>query len=163
MLPVWGGLRGSRNAIVQAEGQRNLGNKLDDINASGLSNAYNNAQDILKQGTNFGLQGYNQGINAGNALANVGNTEFQQKLAALGNLNTAGTSARGIESENINKSLADRKGQSDYTAVQAERFLNALKGVGSGGTGSQPGSSDSSADWMSAIGSLLSSYFGKKP
>ena len=158
-----GGLGGSRSAIVQAEGQRNLGNKLDDINASGLSNAYNNAQDILKQGTNFGLQGYNQGINAGSTLANVGNTEFQQKLAALNNLNTAGTSARGIESENINKSLADRKANADYSSVQAERFLNSLKGIGSGGTGVQPGSSNSAADWMDAFGSLLSSYFGKKP
>jgi hypothetical protein len=155
-----GGLGGSRNAIVQAEGQRNLGNKLDDISAKGLSDAYNNAQDILKQGTNFGLQGYNQATNAGTALSNAGNTEFQQKLAALSNLNTAGTSSRGIESENINKSLADRKAQSDYSAVQAERFLNSLKGISTGGIGSQPGSSSSSGDLVAILTGIMGALKG---
>jgi len=150
-----GGLRGSRNAIVQAEGQRNLGNKLDDITASGFSDAYKAAQDIMKGGAEYNLRGNTAGINAGAALSTAGDTEFRQKLAALGNLNTAGTSARGIESENVNKSLADRKAESDWNAAQAERFLNSLKGLG-GMTGSQPGSSSSSGDLVA----ILTGIFG---
>lgn len=85
-----GGLRGSRNALVQAESQRNLGNRLDDITATGLNAAYNNAQQQFNQDQTRALQAQQSNQQMG---YNVGNQNLQallntQQLGANQNFQT---------------------------------------------------------------------------
>ena len=79
-----GGLGGTRQALVQAEGQRNLQNTLAGIQATGLQNAFQNAQNQFNQQQqnlftgagllgNMGAQDYSQRAGIANAQINAGN------------------------------------------------------------------------------------------
>jgi hypothetical protein len=59
-----GGLGGSRNAILQAEGQRNLQQQLQDINARGLQSGYESARSQFNTANQNMLAGA-QGMTAG--------------------------------------------------------------------------------------------------
>lgn len=56
-----GAYGGSRQAIVEAERQRNLGTQLGDIQAAGLQKAFDTATQAQQFGANLGLQGLAQG------------------------------------------------------------------------------------------------------
>lgn len=56
-----GAFGGSRSALVEAERQRNLGTQLGDIQAQGLQQAYQQAQQAQQFGANLGLQGLQAG------------------------------------------------------------------------------------------------------
>lgn len=148
-----GGLRGSRNALVQAEGQRNLGNRLDDITASGLSGAYNNAQDILNRGTQFNLQGYGQGINAANTMGQLGNTEFNQNLASIQNRNAVGNDLYNKESDVSKARYTDYQNMMNDPMNKINQFSSILRNVplqGGTTTTTTPGSSG----WADTAGML---------
>jgi hypothetical protein len=149
-----GGLGGSRSAILQAEGRRNLGNKLDDITATGYSNAYDKGQDILKSGTTFGLQGYGQGINAANALNTTGNSRFNQQQGAINTRNTIGNDIYSKESDVAKQRYAD------YQAMMNDPTKKAdfLKGIVSGipvSNSTSPVSSNTAADLFKLIAGIL--------
>ncbi|MGL4958443.1 MAG: hypothetical protein ACRC49_05485, partial [Plesiomonas sp.] len=76
-----GAFGGDRQAILQAEAQRNLNSNLQDIQAKGTQQAYNNAQstfntDMSRQGT--ALTG---ATGAGQTLAGIGQQGFANQLA----------------------------------------------------------------------------------
>lgn len=76
-----GAFGGDRQAIVEAEAQRNLNQRLGDIQATGTQQGYNNAQstfntDMSRQGT--ALTG---AAGAGQTLAGIGQQGFQNQLA----------------------------------------------------------------------------------
>jgi hypothetical protein len=93
-----GAFGGSRQAILQAEAQRNLGTQLGQIQAAGSQKAFEDAQRQQQFGANLGLQGLQAGYGglglgmqgAGLGLQGVG---AQQ---AAGQLGLAGT-AQGIQ------------------------------------------------------------------
>lgn len=76
-----GAFGGDRQAILQAEAQRNLNQNLQNIQATGTQRAYDNAQstfntDMSRQGT--ALTG---AAGAGQTLAGIGQQGFQNQLA----------------------------------------------------------------------------------
>lgn len=93
-----GAFGGSRDAIMRAERERNLGIQQGDIQAAGLQNAYTNAQNQFNADTSRGLQGYaalgSQGQNlygqtTGNLnLQNALGTQQQQQVQNLLNIGT---------------------------------------------------------------------------
>lgn len=89
-----GGLGGTRNALMRSEAQRNLGNQLSNIQATGSQNAfqnaqnqYNQAQGQLFQGANLmgqmGSQAFNQNLGTANANLSAGNALQQQQQGIL--------------------------------------------------------------------------------
>jgi hypothetical protein len=93
-----GAFGGSRQAIVDAEAQRNLMGQLQGIEATGSQEAFKNAQAQQQFGANLGLQGLQagyQGTGMGIQGAQTGLQGVGQQLAA-GQLGLAGT-AQGIQ------------------------------------------------------------------
>lgn len=107
-----GAYGGSRQAIMQAEGQRNLMQNLGDIQGRGQQAAYEQALQSMQfgsqmglQGLQTGLQGVGQGINAAQlglqgagtmlqgagTLGQLGQTEFGQRTGTIELQNALGT------------------------------------------------------------------------
>jgi hypothetical protein len=78
-----GAFGGSRSAIVEAEMQRDLGNRMADIQAQGLQSAFDQAQQAQQFGANLGLQGLQtgfQGLQTGIAGQEAGMRGIQTGL-----------------------------------------------------------------------------------
>jgi hypothetical protein len=97
-----GAFGGDRQAILQAEAQRNLGTRLSDIQTQGLQSAYTNAQgqfnsDMNRQGTMLGAA-----TGAGQTLAGIGQNAFQNQLAV-----NQGILGIGNQQQALNQRSAD--------------------------------------------------------
>ena len=125
-----GAFGGSRQAILDAENQRNLGTNLAGITGQGYNTAYTNAmsqfnadqarkiqeaqlqaqygmgadqasEQSRQYGAGYGLQGLQTGLQAAQAQGALGTQENQAGINALNTQLAAGTQQRGIESEGI--------------------------------------------------------------
>jgi hypothetical protein len=79
----FGAMGGSRAAIANAEAQRNLQNSLQGIDATGLQNAYQQAQaqynaDQARRMTGIGLANQSASM-----MNQIGDTDFNQRMNAL--------------------------------------------------------------------------------
>jgi hypothetical protein len=157
-----GGRGGTRDALLQAENNRNLQNSLQGIQATGSQQAYQGAQDILKTGADVGLRGYGQGITAANTMGQLGNTRFSQQKDALMARNTMGNDIYGKE-DAVNKArYADFQNMSNDPMNRAKFMSGIIGSIPISARQTSAGSS-SGGDWASAIGSILASYMGNKP
>ena len=157
-----GGRGGTRDALLQAENNRNLQNSLQGIQATGSQQAYQGAQDILKTGADVGLRGYGQGITAANTMGQLGTSRFDQQLRAMQNRSTMGNDIYGKE-DTVNKArYADFQNMSNDPMNRAKFMSGIIGNIPVPGRTTTPGS-DSTSDWMANLGSLFASYLGKKP
>lgn len=157
-----GGRGGTRDALLQAENNRNLQNSLQGIQATGSQKAYEGAQDILKTGADVGLRGYGQGITAANTMGQLGNMRFGQQKDALMARNTMGNDIYGKE-DAVNKArYADFQNMSNDPMNRAKFMSGIIGSIPISARQTSAGSS-SGGDWASAIGSILASYMGNKP
>lgn len=111
-----GAYGGSRQAIMEAEGRRNLLGKQAEVLGQGYATAYDKAQQAFAQdqarkiqeaqyGTDVGLRGLQTGLQAAQAQGNLGGLQTQYGLEGLRTLASLGGTQRGIEAEGI---AADR-------------------------------------------------------
>ena len=131
-----GAFGGSRQAILDAETQRNLGTNLANITGQGYANAYDKATQQFnadqqrkmqeaQYGAGFGLQGLQTGLQAAQTQGGLG---VQQNQADINNLNAqlaAGAQQRGIESEGIaaDKAQFEEARANPYKMVQYQQSL----------------------------------------
>ena len=155
-----GGFGGSRQAILDAETQRNLANTQANITGQGYSSAFNNAQQQFnadqqrkmqeaQYGAGFGLQGLQTGLQGAQAQGQLGNT---LNTANLGNLQAqlaGGAQQRGITAEGTAADLAEFEKQRQYPYQQVQFQRDMISGLPTGAVTNTPGQ-------MSGIGSLLS-------
>jgi len=155
-----GGFGGSRQAILDAENQRNLGTTLAGITGQGYNTAFNNAQQQFnadqqrkmqeaQYGAGFGLQGLQTGLQGAQAQGQLGNT---LNTANLGNLQAqlaGGAQERGITAEGTAADLAEFEKQRQYPYQQVQFQRDMISGLPTGAVTNTPGQ-------MSGIGSLLS-------
>jgi len=131
-----GAFGGSRQAILDAETQRNLGTNLANITGTGYNTAYNNAQTQFnadqqrkmaenQYGAGYGLQGLQTGLQAAQAQGVLGGQENQIGLANLAQQLAAGQQQRGIESEGIaaDKAQFEEARANPYKMVQFQQSL----------------------------------------
>lgn len=88
-----GAFGGSRHAILEAEGQRNLNQNLSDIQARGSQFAYDQAMQSMQFGSNLGMQGYQtglQGVGQGINAAQLGLAGVNAQLQGAGTLGQLG-------------------------------------------------------------------------
>jgi hypothetical protein len=124
-----GALGGTRNALVQAEGERNLFSRLGDIEAKGLQDAYGAGLQSLQFGSNLGLQGANTGIQAGSTLSQQGNTEFDQYLRSLTAQNTAGKQIQDWEQGGLEQKYQQFLDELNYPYKQLMFMSDILRGT----------------------------------
>jgi hypothetical protein len=131
-----GAFGGSRQAIMDAETQRNLGTNLANITGQGYNTAYTNAMSQFNAdqarkaqeaqfGATYGLQGLQTGLQGAQAQGSLGTQENQ---AGINNLNAqlmAGAQQRGIESEGIaaDKAQFEEARANPYKMVQFQQSL----------------------------------------
>jgi len=131
-----GAFGGSRQAIMDAETQRNLGTNLANITGQGYNTAYDkamaqfNADQARKAqeaqfGATYGLQGLQTGLQGAQTQGQLGATQAQTGLANLNAQLTAGGQQRGIESEGIaaDKAQFEEARANPYKMVQFQQSL----------------------------------------
>ena len=137
-----GAFGGSRQAIVEAERQRNLGTQLGDIQASGLQQAYQQAQGQFntEQQARLAAQQANQqaGLTVG-----AQNLSAQQQAAVQNQ--AAALQAQGMNAQQaMQAALANQQMQAQYGIQGAQLGLQAADalrqaGIGTLGAGQQMG------------------------
>jgi len=164
-----GAFGGSRQAILDAETQRNLGSNLANITGTGYNTAFNNAQQQFnadqqrkmqeaQYGAGFGLQGLQTGLQAAQAQGALGT---QQNQAGINTLNAqlgAGAQQRGIESEGIaaDKAQFEEARANPYKMVQFQQsLLQGLPTASQSYNATQPSALQSAAQATTTVNQLL--------
>ena len=137
---------GTREALLQSEAQRNLNQQLQGIQATGLQNAFQNAQNQFNQ------QQQNLFTGAG-ALAGLGGQEFGQKLQALQTQAGAGSQMQNLEQQRLDQMYQDFLAQREYPQKQASFMADILRG-GSPSAASLPTTTTTSTPSPSIIPSI---------
>ena len=123
-----GGLGGTRSALVQSEAQRNLGNQLQGIQATGMQNAYQSAMQNMQNAANFGLQGYGQATSAANVVGGLGQQQVQQALDINKAQQAAGADIRAIEQQPLSAQYQQYLDQLNMPYKQLGFFSDLLRG-----------------------------------
>ena len=150
-----GAYGGGRQAILQAESDRNLAQNLANITGQGYNTAYTNAmaqfnQDQARQlqaqqaseaakqfGATYGLQGLQGALQAAQTQGSLGAQQAQTGLANLAAQMQAGAAQRGIESEGIAADKAQFEEQRDYPLKMAQYMASLLPNLPLATQGSQ--------------------------
>ena len=153
-----GGLGGYREAILQAERQKNLGQRLDDIQTRGSQQAFDTAMRQLGaeraadlSGAQFGLSRLGQlegarqaeerlrqagfdlsgrlGLARGQSLLNLGQATQADTLARLNALRQQGAQQRALRQAALDMAYQDFLRQQDETRGQIGFYSSLLRGV----------------------------------
>jgi hypothetical protein len=131
-----GAFGGGRQAILDAETQRNLASTQANITGQGYSTAYDKAMaqfnadqqrkmQEAQYGAGYGLQGLQTGLQAAQAQGGLGATQSSTGLANLQQQLAAGAQQRGIESEGIaaDKAQFEEARANPYKMLQYQQSL----------------------------------------
>jgi len=143
-----GAYGGGRQAIMQAEADRNLQQNLANITGQGYNTAYQqamaqfNADQARKQqaqqfGAQYGLQALQGALGGAQAQGSLAAQQNQLGLANLGAQMQAGTAQRGIESEGIAADIKQFEEQRDYPLKMAQYMASLLPNLPLATQGSQ--------------------------
>lgn len=153
-----GAFGGSRQAIMEAERQRNLATQLGDIQGTGLQQAYQQGQQQFNQeqanymqaqqanqqatqqarqmeeqsrqfGANLGLQGYGQTLQAAQLLGAQGAQKFQQDMAKLQAQYDIGAKQQAQQQALINQQMQNYATAQQYPLMQLGVMSNMLRGL----------------------------------
>lgn len=149
-----GAFGGARQAIENAEAQRNLATQMGGIQAQGLQAAYQQAQQQFNQeqaqrqaavqlaeqsrqyGAGLGLQGLQTAMGAAGQLGNLGQTQFGQNLA-LNQLQSQYGGQQQQQMQNIlNQQYQDFMNYQNYPYKQLGFMSDIIRGVPLTQTGS---------------------------
>jgi hypothetical protein len=156
-----GGRGGSREALLQSEANRNLQGQLQGIEASGLQNAFQNAQQSQQFGANLGLQGLQQQLAAAGALGGLGMQRYQQGMGITQAQLGAGAQGQALEQEMLNQRYQDFINQQQFPYKQAEFGMGLLRGIpATGQTGTLYQQSPNLFAQIAGAGAGLGSLFG---
>ena len=137
-----GAFGGSRQAIVEAERQRNLGTQLGDIQAAGLQSAYQQAQSQFNQEQQARLAAQQANQQAG---LTVGSQNLSAQQQANVQNQAAALQAQGMNAQQaMQAALANQQTQAQYGLQGAQLGLQAAEalrqaGIGTLGAGQQLG------------------------
>jgi hypothetical protein len=146
-----GALGGTRQALMESEARRNLGEQLANIQATGLQNAYQQAsqqalqeastraqfglsgQQLREQsrqfGAGLGLQGLQQQLAAAGQLGQLGQQQYQQATGILGAQLGAGAQQQALKQQMLASDYQRFIDEMQYPYKQLEFFSNLLRGT----------------------------------
>ena len=142
---------GTREALLQAEGQRGLNEQLQNIQATGLQNAYQQAAQQAMQdaalraqyglagtqlgessrqfGAGLGLQGLQQQLAAAGQLGQLGQQQFQQQTGILGAQLGAGAQQQAQKQQQLTADYQRFMDEMQYPYKQLEFMSNLIRGI----------------------------------
>ena len=131
-----GAFGGNRQALVEAEAQRSLGNQLQGITAQGSQQAFQNAQQAQQFGANLGMQG-RQGAMQGlgqygqmaGQLGQLGGQELAARQGIIQSQYGMGQQQQGMEQQKINQAMQDWANTQQYPLMQLGVMSNMLRGL----------------------------------
>ena len=124
-----GAFGGARSGIVEAERQRNLQTQLGDIYGKGMQNAFQQAQQAQQFGSQLGLQGYGQGLQAAGQLGALGQQQYGQEMGLLGQQMDVGAKQQAYEQARLNQIVQNYATQQQYPFIQLGTLSNMLRGL----------------------------------
>lgn len=156
-----GAFGGSRDAIMRAERERNLGTQMGDIQAQGNQMAYTNAQNQFNADQNRGLQGLGLANTAASTLGQLGGQQFQQGMDINKLQSAYGAQQQSMNQQGLSQAYQDFQNQKNYPQQQLGYMANMINGlpIGSTSTGTTTYNQGSPSD-LQSIGSLASTAYG---
>jgi hypothetical protein len=135
-----GAFGGSRQAIVEAERQRNLGQQQGDIVARGYQSAFEQARDQFgreqqlgeqsrQYGAGLGLQGLQTALQGAGQMGALGGQQFAQGMDINKLQNLYGGQQQAQEQAGLSQQYQDFQNQQRYPYQQLEFFSNLLRGT----------------------------------
>jgi hypothetical protein len=142
-----GAFGGSRDALMRAERERNLGIQQGNTISTGLNTAYNNAMqqfnadqarnmqaqqaNIGQQqfGANLGMQGINAANQAANTLGQLGQNQYNQEVGAINLQNQLGTQQQQLEQNKINQDIQNYATGQQWGMQQLSNMNAMLRGL----------------------------------
>lgn len=125
-----GAFGGTRQALVDAEAQRNLNAQLQGIAATGAQNAFQNAQQAQQFGANLGLQGLGLAGQQAATLGQLGQTQYGQQMGINQAQLQAGAQQQAMEQQKLNQAYQDWANQMNYPYKQLGFMSDILRGAG---------------------------------
>lgn len=149
-----GSFGGGRQAIMEAEGERNLATQLADITGKGYAGAYDTAR--AQRNAELGL-----GQAGATALSNIGTAQQSAGLQNLAQLLSAGATQRDIEQSGLTADYGQYLREFNYPQEQLTKMSEALKTVPAYATyaqniyGQVPGAASAATQSASDLTQLL--------
>jgi len=156
-----GAFGGSRDAIMRAERERNLGSQMGDIQAQGSQLAYTNAQNQFNADQNRGLQGLQLASNAANTLGTLGGQQFQQGVDINKLQSAYGAQEQSMNQQGLTQAYQDFMNQKNYPQQQLGYMANMINGLPLGTTSTGTTTyNEGSPSGLQSLGSLASTAYG---
>lgn len=124
-----GAFGGDRHAIMQAEAQRNLAQQLEDIQATGLQDAYMAGQGQFNNDQNRRNTALSSAGGMGSTLAGIGQQTFQNQLASNQNLLNIGNQQQQLGQAGLNVGYQNFLDQRNHPYRQAQFMQSGLQGL----------------------------------
>ena len=131
-----GAFGGSREALMAAENQRNLGTAQSQMIGQGYNNAFQAAQQAQQFGSNLGLQGqqaalqgYGQAGQAASTLGSLGTQDLAAQQGIIGTQNQIGAQQTAAEQAKINQSVQDYANAQQYPLMELGVMSNMTRGL----------------------------------
>jgi hypothetical protein len=142
-----GAFGGSRQAIMDAEAARNLASQKGSIQATGLQNAYGQAQqqfnaDQARQqqaqqmaeqsrqyGAGLGLQGLQTALQGAGTLGQLGQTQYGQQVGNINLQNQLGAQQQQQQQNILNQQIQNYATAQQYPMLQLGNMSNLLRGL----------------------------------
>ena len=116
-----GAFGGSREAVQEAEAQRNLEDRLASMRATGMSASFANAQQAAEQQR----QRY---MDAGKQYAGLGDTAAQQQAREIGGLAASGEALRGQQQSALDLAKQQFTEEKQFPQVGLQQYSSIIRG-----------------------------------
>jgi hypothetical protein len=131
-----GAFGGSRQAIMQAENQRNKNMAMNQAIGTGFQNAFQSAQQAQQFGANLGLQGFGTALQgtgqlgqAGRTMADIGGAQLQAQQGIIGLQSQFGAQQQALEQQKVNQAIQNYAMQQQYPMQQLAAMSGLLRGL----------------------------------
>ena len=142
-----GAYGGSRQAILQAEANRNLATQMGDIQKAGSQAAYEQAQNLYSNeaqrqmaaqqateqsrqyGAGVGLQGLSTQLQAAQQLGSLGAEQMAQQQQIINAMQNVGQNRQAMNQQQLSQQYQDFLTQKQYPYQQLSFLMEMLKGI----------------------------------
>jgi hypothetical protein len=131
-----GAFGGSREALMAAENQRNLGTAQSQMIGQGYDKAFQQAQQAQQYGSNLGLQGqqaalqgYGQAGQAGATLGQLGGQQLSAQQGIIGTQAQQGAQQQAQQQQMINQAIQNYATAQQYPLMELGTMSNMLRGL----------------------------------
>jgi hypothetical protein len=124
-----GAFGGSRFGIQEAARQEALGRNQAQIYGSGMQDAFKSAQQAQQFGSQLGLQGYGQGLQAAGQMGQLGQQQYGQEMGLLAQQGAVGKQQQDYEQARLNQLIQNYATEQQYPFIQLGTLSNMLRGL----------------------------------